>query len=59
MNLENESVSERSFHDTYRMKPAEFGEKLEALHVPTLMLYPNRGAKFTRGLWVARFVSTS
>jgi hypothetical protein len=48
MNLENESVSERLLYDTYRVKPAEFGEILEALHVPATMLYPNSGAKFTR-----------
>jgi hypothetical protein len=38
LNLENESASERLFHDTYRMKPAEFGEILEALQVPTTMM---------------------
>jgi hypothetical protein len=47
LNLENESVNERLFHDTYRMKPADFGEILEALHLPTIMMYPNRGTKFT------------
>jgi hypothetical protein len=58
LNLENESVSEGLFHDTYRMKPAEFGEILEALQVP-IHDVPESRRQVRRDYWVARTVRTS